>query len=117
MDGSGRSTSGSATVVPSDRTGGRDVRYGVVTEELASLAAATRPRSSPVSAHAGALRSAADTSGAWAVGRASTAARALFDTLAQAAAEAAAGLEQLGDQVAAAGGQYEAADGHLVQPP
>ena len=92
------------------------MRYGVVTEELASVAAAVRADSTRLGAQAAPLGSTAEQGGTWTVGRARTAVQALFDTLTRAAEEAEAGLARLGDQVAAAGGEYDTAEGHLVRP-
>lgn len=92
------------------------MRYGVVTEELTTVAAAVRADSSRMGACAEPLGSVAQHGGTWTVGRARTAVQALFDTVAQLAAEAEAGLTRLGDQVAAAGGGYEVVEDGQVRP-
>ncbi len=92
------------------------MRYAVVTEDLMSLAEVVRADASRVTSATPAVRVAAAAVDGWAVGRASTAARALFDTLAQGAAEAEAGLVRLAEQVAAAAGEYDGAESYLVRP-
>lgn len=92
------------------------MRYGVVTEDLVSLARLVRADASRVASATPAVRAAAEAVDGWTVGRASTAARALLDTLARAATEAEAGLARIAEQVAAAAGEYDGAEGYLVRP-
>ncbi|MEZ0166794.1 hypothetical protein AB2L27_18730 [Kineococcus sp. LSe6-4] len=87
-----------------------------MTEELTAVATAVRADAARVAARAPGLRTAADGVDGWAVGRARAAVRALFDTLAQAAAEAGSGLDRVGDQVTAAAGGYDGAERYLIRP-
>ncbi|WP_380172315.1 hypothetical protein ACFEMC_23155 [Kineococcus sp. DHX-1] len=87
-----------------------------MTEDLTSLAEVVRADACRVTSATPALQAAAEAVDEWTVGRASTAARALFDTLAQAAAEAEAGLARVAEQVAAAAGEYDGAEGYLLRP-
>lgn len=92
------------------------MRYGVVTEDLVSVAGLVRADASRVALGTHDVGTAAVAVDGWTVGRASTAARALFDTLARAATEAEAGLARIAEQVAAAAGEYDGAEGYLVRP-
>jgi hypothetical protein len=80
------------------------------------VASAVRAQADQAAAFAPQLSASAEGAAGWAVGRARTAVQALFDTLDQAASDAEAGLRRVADQVAAAGGAYDAAEQQLLRP-
>jgi predicted trehalose synthase len=93
------------------------MQYGVATEELEQSAATLRADADAVGAFLGSLEAAGAGADDWVVGRAQRAARAFFDTLAQAARGADSGLRDLGNRAAAGAGEYDSVEGRLFPRP
>ncbi|WP_432485632.1 WXG100 family type VII secretion target [Kineococcus esterisolvens] len=82
------------------------MRYGVTTEEVSALTGRLRDGARRASEHHAPLDAQARAVGEWCAGRAAEVAHAFFATLAQAAREAANGLDDLTDRVETAAGTY-----------
>lgn len=93
------------------------MRFGVATEELASVASTLRNDADGVGDLADPLAGAAAGAGAWVAGRAHRAAQAFFDTLAQAAQDAGSGLRELGNRAGAGAGEYDGVEERLFRNP
>lgn len=88
------------------------MQFGVTTEELIGAADQLRVDGESISAHGAQLTNGAEVS--WAVGRAQRSAVAFFELLGTSAASASAGLLELGNRVAAAGGEYDSVEQRLL---
>ncbi|NAZ85950.1 WXG100 family type VII secretion target [Kineococcus indalonis] len=80
------------------------------TGELHALAVRLREEGRRAGGRSAPLDAEAAAAGAWCAGRAAEAAHAFFATLAQAARQAAEGLDELADRVEVAAGAYEEAE-------
>ena len=100
--------------LPVDGGGLSPVRYGVTTGELHDLAVRLREEGRRAGEHRVPLDAEAAAAGAWCSGRAAEAAHAFFATLAQAARQAAEGLDDLAERVQFAAGAYDEAEATVV---
>ncbi|WP_432564830.1 hypothetical protein [Kineococcus sp. SYSU DK003] len=93
------------------------MRLGVTTEELSAAAGVLREDSSSTGGQESGLTEASGSVATWVPGRSARVAQAFFDALADAARQAGDGLQELGNRLGAAAGEYDGVEQRLLREP